>query len=308
MNKRKLLTAIFSSLTLAAILPFAAKCIKPYLEERLPDEFTVEKLALDMQEESLRNQEVQTPPLFSVRQVQTSPSAMGLSKLAELKDKPFHYIGHGGQSVAFASADNRYVLKFFLKKSLHGKKKYPIPKPTHWIASHRKARQEKREQTALNSLLRAMHNYANAFEKIKEKTGLIALHLTATENTLPTVTLLDPYGEEHFVDLDRASFVLQHKAELLEEKLSRLKTKKEKKQVLASLHRFFEQRAKAGFIDNEKNFMITSNYGFLGDEPIQIDLGSIEYSEQLESYPKPEIDRLQGMLRNWAESASLPSF
>lgn len=309
MKKQKFIPVVISFLLCAAILPLTIKSIKPYLEERLPDEFTLEKIALDIDDDFLPAMnfgDEPDSPSFSVRYMQTPSSSLALPNFSEIGEQPFHYIGHGGQSVAFASEDDRYVLKFFLKKSIHGKKKYPIPKPTHWIAAHRKKRQEAREQKALDSLMRTMTNYATAFEKIKEKTGLIALHLTATENTLPTVTLLDQYEQEYFVDLDRASFVLQHKAQLVGEKLASLKTKKEKKQALLSLKRFFEERAKAGFIDNENSFMITSNYGFLGDEPIQLDLGSIKYSEELESSPKTEISRLQNLLRHWVEQESLP--
>ncbi len=258
-------------LILSAIPP-VAKFIKPYLEERLPYEFGLDKIALDMQNDYV-NSEI-------------DPS---------LLDKEFHYIGHGGQAVAFS--DGQYVLKFFLARQLQGPKRYPIPKPTHLIASHRKARRQEREKRRLACLNKAMKNTAVAFEKIKDKTGMIAIHFRCGEG-LPCVTLIDNVGKKHLVDLNRASFVLQHKAELVSQKLAR----EDKEAVVKALSQFFIEKASAGFIDVEKSFMIYDNYGFLGDTPIQLDVGNIEFQEDLKASPNGEIQRMQELLANWAKT------
>lgn len=84
-----------------------------------------------------------------------------------------------------------------------------------------------------------MKNTAIAFEKIPEKTGIIALHFKSEKNNLPTIQLSDHTGKKHTIDLNRASFVLQHKAELVCQKLA-------KHQVAAMncLHQFFEETIK----------------------------------------------------------------
>lgn len=285
LSKPKIL--IVFSLCISLILTlYAIPKIKPYLEERLPDEFSLEKIALDIQADL---------PFFEMPDLR-----------AQIQ-QPFHYLGHGGQAVAFASQDGNYVLKFFLVRSMHGKKKYPIPKPTHWIPSHRKARKEKRKQTALNSLLAAMNNYAIAFQKIPEKTGILALHLLPTKADLPKATLYDAKGEKYEVDLNRASFVFQKKAVLVREKLDSLSSEEEKRNILASLNDFFEERAKLGFIDIERSFMIEANYGFLGSTPIQLDVGNIEFLEHLKQSPQREIERIQGLLHHWISQNNLPN-
>lgn len=253
------------------------KYVKPLLEERLAFEFGLDKIALDLKNDFV-NSEI-------------NPTM--------IENQEFHYIGHGGQAVAFASDDDQYVLKFFLARQLQGPKRYPIPKPTHWIPSHRQARKEKREKTRLASLNKAMKNTAVAFEKIKDKTGIIGLHFHASIDNLPTVTLIDNRGEKFSVDLNRASFVLQHKAQLVPQKLA---SSENKEAVIAALHQFFAERAHAGFIDTERSFMINHNYGFLGDTPIQLDVGNIEFQECLLVSPNDEIQRMQGLLSEWAKN------
>jgi len=272
--------ALVFALLLFAVtfLPNFIQTIKQLLEERLPDEFALEKLALD----------VKGPfPTYS------------MPDLTEIAQQPFHYLGHGAQAVAFASEDGRWVLKFFLQQNLHGKKRFPIPKPTHWIPSHRKKRHEERKATYRKALFKAMQHYTVAFEKLKDKTGLVSMHLTASDGDLPCVQLFDQTGKEYSVDLNRASFVLQKKALLVPEKLAQL-SNEEKTQALRSLEDFFAQRAREGFIDVERSFMIEANYGFLGNTPIQLDVGNIEYLEEIKTSPQKEIARMHSLLRNWA--------
>ena len=144
-----------------------------------------------------------------------------------------------------------------------------------------------------------MGNYVAAFDRLKEKTGLIAMHLKATDEPLPRIQLFDNRQEEHWIDLQRASFVLQKKAVLVKEKLAQL-PELEKRQALRALEEFFAMRAKEGFIDIERSFMIEANYGFIGNTPIQLDVGNIEYLEELKAAPEKEIARMHGLLHNWA--------
>lgn len=274
--------ALFLALLLLAVIsaPNVIRTAKIYLEERLPDEFNLEKVALDVKGDF---------PAYS------------LPDLSEIAAQPFHYIGHGAQAVAFASEDGRLVLKFFLQRSMHGKKRYPIPKPTHWIPSHRKKRIERRQKIYQESLFKTMKNYVAAFEKIKDKTGIIAMHLNASDEPLPAIRLYDNKQKEHQIELNRASFILQKKAVLVKDKLAQL-SDLEKRQALQALEEFFAMRAKEGFIDIERSFMIEANYGFIGNTPIQLDVGNIEYLEELKAAPQEEIARMHNLLHNWAST------
>ncbi len=279
MQTKKYLLVLLAAI-IGVLIPSTIRFVKPYLEERLPDTFSLNRIAMDIESDLPRFEPMD---------------------LSELANQNFRYLGHGGQAVAFASDDGLYVLKFFLTKALHGEKRFPIPKPTHLIPSHRKARREKRAQTRMNSLLFAMRNYAVAYEKIKDKTGILYLHLVPSNGALPQVTLVDQSGNTHLVDLNRASFVFQKKATLVKEKLASLPDES-KQEILSSLHQFFAERAKSGFIDVERSFMIEANYGFLGNDPIQLDVGNIEYLEELKAAPEKEIERMQNLLNTWAKN------
>jgi hypothetical protein len=249
------------------------------LEERLPDEFSPQKLAVN-----LKGDFVNTP----------------LPDLSSLAGQSFHYLGHGGQAVAFRSEDGNYVLKFFTVKALHGPKKWPIPKPTHWIPSHREKRAKAREAKRERGLMKAMKNYSLAYEKMPEKTGILAMHFVPSQEDLPTVQLIDMHGKVHTVDLTSTSFVLQKKAKLVKEHLGTLDPS-QKKEAIEALAKLFTERAKLGCTDIESSFMIEANYGFIDDEPIQLDVGNIEFLDQIRADPEPEIERMHSLLYTWAK-------
>ncbi len=273
------ITLCISVLILGIFIALAIKPLRPYLEERLPDEFRVDKIALDVEAE------FPTPPL--------SPDQRSLL------NQEFIYLGHGEQSIAFENRDQSIVLKFFLVKGLHGKKRYPIPKPTHWIPSHREKRQQRREKIARDSLFEALKGYFCAFEKIPEKTGLIALHLIRTEGDLPCVTVIDHARIKHIIDLNRASFVVQKKGETVKTRLSRLATEEEKREHLLALDRFFQEKAKNGFTDKRQSFMLGNNYAFLGDQPIQIDAGELCFSPAIQADPAEEMKCVKDLFTKW---------
>lgn len=289
MRSKKIIIALLLILFIT-FSPNAIRLAKSLVEERLPWEFSLQQIALDVQGDF---------PIFE------------LPDLSGIANQQFHYIGHGGQAIAFVSEDNRYVLKFFLKHCLQGKKRYPIPKPSHWLPIRQKVRQERRKkriQAAQENLFKTMRNYQFAFEKMKEQTGLIATHLLPTKNSLPTVTIQDRNGKKHEIDLDRATFVFQRKAELVKEKLAKLATEEEKRTALVLLDQFFEDRARKGFMDTDPYFRIESNYGFVDDQPIQFDFGKVEFFESLLTSPDAAIGYMRKLLHNWAEKQLLPSF
>lgn len=287
MMRKNTMSRILFSILFAALFamgPWIAEFAKPLVEMRYPDEFRIDKIAMNRTEGL---------PEFP------------LPDLEFLESKKFSYLGHGGQSIAFVSDDKQYVLKFFLEKQIHGPKRYPIPKPTHFFPSHREKRRKRREKKRFFSLLKTMKNYATAYEKIPECTGILALHLNATEDPLPSITVKDFKGNSHTVDLAKASFVLQKKADLVLEKLEQAASEEEKRSLLFSLEELFKKRARNGFIDIERSFMIEANYGFLGSEPIQFDVGNIVYLQEQKESPELEIQKNHGLLHAWERSRGL---
>ena len=247
----------------------------PYMHERLPNTFSIDHIASDLYEDL---------PTYE------------LPDLSWMQDTEFRYIGHGGEAIAFESEDGKFVLKLFLQKSLHGKRRLELPKPTHWIPSHQKARREERQAADRRSLLSTLRNYAAVADVDPTMAAIVALHLTPSEG-LPTTTLVDFNGQSHAIDLNRAAFVLQHKVELIVDALARLT----REQVAQTMQEFFTQRGAAGFQDVEKTFMIEQNYGLYQGKPVQIDVGKIVYSEKVKQHPNEEIAKMRQLLLDWTQ-------
>ncbi len=151
----------------------------------------------------------------------------------------FTYLGKGKQCFVFASADGQTVLKLVRK--------------TKRLAEERVS-------------------YCLAFEELKAETGLIALHL---EKTAPIeATLIDKLNIAHKVDLGGLEFMVQKRATLVFPTLTALMEKGDvagAKLAVKKLVQLLEARRAKGIADRDPN--VSKNFGFVGSEPIQIDVG-----------------------------------
>ncbi len=169
--------------------------------------------------------------------------------LRQIFKQPFHYLATGVQSFAFVSQDGKYVLKFF---------KTPFT--------------EKRQR----KLIQTLTAYHLAYKEFPEDTGLLFIHLTPTHHLQKTVMVIDPAGKQHLIDLDKAPFVVQEKADLIFDRFKKLVMKQDsqglKRSVTAVLN-LVQRRLDRGFTDDDK--AVTHNYGFVGDRPIHFDIGRL---------------------------------
>lgn len=114
--------------------------------------------------------------------------------LHRILNQRFSYLGVGAQTFAFASQDGKYVIKFFKDPSI--------------------ASTEKR-QKRMDKLIIALDSYYMAYKELPEDTGLLFIHLTPTSHLQKTVMVSDRSGKAHLIDLDKAPFIIQEKAELI---------------------------------------------------------------------------------------------
>ena len=121
-------------------------------------------------------------------------------------------------------------------------------------------------------------SYRLAFEELKEETGLIALHL---EKTAPLfATLVDKLNIEHRIDLGQFEFMLQKRAEMVFPTLAAFRERGDHaaaKRAVERLERLIQQRQSKGIADRDPN--VSKNFGFVGDVPIQIDVGRFSRGE-----------------------------
>ncbi|MES2272650.1 MAG: hypothetical protein V4487_00460 [Chlamydiota bacterium] len=124
------------------------------------------------------------------------------SVLALLK-QPFVYLGKGRQSFVFESEDQKTVLKFFNQKYFQLPWYTHLPLPKEW------QRKEKEKRALRKDFY--LHSYTIAFEKLKEETGILYIHLAPTPAELPSIQAKDKASAIYTLELDRLAFVVQKK-------------------------------------------------------------------------------------------------
>ncbi len=212
-------------------------------------------------------------------------------KIHSVLSQPFTYLSQGKQVTVFESADQQYVIKLFnpmrpLKKGWYSKiglwKHYCSLK---WILRERFNKQER--------LKKLFERHKMAYELLKNETGLVYVHLNPSKLADQTLQITDNKGQLHVLYLKKTPFILQKKAELVSKRLSQLlelgKTE-EAKAHIQTLRSFFMERAKKGITDRIQT--IHNNYGFIGNQPIQIDVGRIRYDEKIKHSPDIELKRI----------------
>lgn len=215
-------------------------------------------------------------------------------------DQHFHYLGRGAQTFAFCSEDGNYVLKFYR----HNRARHPLfflrpflplPLKSRLIATHTK-RQEKR--------LKDFSSYLIAYEKIKHASGLIDLHLNPTKDPL-VVTLFDPIGVCHKVDLSQMQYLLQIRADPIYETVEKWLAEGEiehAKLALGQLITLIANRCKAGLSDKDPD--LKTNFGFTKDGPIQFDIGRFKLDPSKTENYRDELIRITDRLCKFLESKS----
>ena len=169
--------------------------------------------------------------------------------------QPFHYLAAGSQSFAFLSQDGKYVIKFFRSPPLGNTKKSI-------------KRREKLEA--------ALAIYHMAYEEFRDDAGLLFVHLNPTHRLQKTVMVVTASGKEYLIDLDRAPFIIQERAELIFDRFKKLVEQGDaqglKRSVTAVLD-LVERRIDKGLTDDDK--AVTHNYGFVGDRAVHFDIGRV---------------------------------
>lgn len=218
--------------------------------------------------------------------------------LDRILTQPFHYLAQGTQMVAYESEDKTVVLKLFnpmrpLKKEWY--KEWALWKhysSFKWIS---RAWLKQKER-----LFKLFERHKIAYELLKEETGLLYVHLFPSAQVTHYLHVTDQNGKNHILPLEKTPFVLQKKAILVPAYLQKLLEQGEIEKAHLALHRLetlLAKRARLGITDRIQT--MHNNYGFVGDQPIQLDVGRIHLSEEIQADPKQEKERLQHNLHVW---------
>lgn len=206
----------------------------------------------------------------------TAPTALSEETLDEIKEilaQPFHFMNSGGECYVFVSESGHHVLKFFKHHHMRKVKIEDFFLPGPIRRKIRKLRLDKRDRFMTSCLL--------ANEHFSIGTGLIYLHLTPTSVFNQKVRIFDPIGCVHQIDLDTHTFALQRRAHLIYPSLQALIEMDEVEAVetrIASYVQLIASRCDAGLQDHDAR---KRNFGFIGQQAIELDLGSFTLNETL---------------------------
>ncbi|MBF5059459.1 hypothetical protein [Candidatus Neptunochlamydia vexilliferae] len=213
-------------------------------------------------------------------------SSLSEEELATIFDQSYTYLGSGNHTYAFASRDGNYVIKFFKQKHMRTQSwvdYLPLPaKSLFYPIEKIKQRTEKREKS--------FTSYKIAYEKLREETGLLYLHLNQGTHLGHTLTLMDQWGNPLEVKVDEMEFLVQKRATLAFDHLKMLLQKGERKRAVEAISSLLEvvaKRSQKGIYDRDLQFF--KNFGFLEDQAIEIDIG--EFKE--DQVPLPAAEELQ---------------
>lgn len=185
--------------------------------------------------------------------------------LRAMCNQPFYYFGRGLQSFSFVSEDGTIVLKLFnnrYRRRLFWLTLLPFNK----LWQGKVAIYQAKWQSAFQS-------YQIASTRLCKETGLLFFHPQKCHDC-PTITLFDPLGSPHTVDLSQFAFALQKRAESsfgFFRKCAANGEKAKAREALLSLIALFKRKGELGIRDDDP--LIRTNVGFLDGKAMQIDLG-----------------------------------
>lgn len=200
--------------------------------------------------------------------------------LQSIFDEPLNYIGSGNHTYAFETSDKKYVVKFF-KQNHFG--------PFSWrdylpLPDSLNPNRETRKKDCLRARAQTFESVQIASKELKQLTGVIYTHLNRTSDIKRKVQLIDLHGACHICSIDRMEFFIQKKAEVGFAAVQALIQREEFDLALERLAGFLElvkARCQKGYAD--RDLQLFKNFGFVDDQPIEIDVGDFRADEQVKS-------------------------
>lgn len=226
-----------------------------------------------------------------------------LALVKSILAKPLTYIGRGGQCYAFATDDNKYVVKLL---------KYNNNTPKIWFRlfpfpfGFEKQRQEKIAKKA-EKLKSEYASYTIALNDLKTETGIVYFHLDKGTLANTFLQIQDKLHISHCLDADSYEFYIQKKGTPFYPKFEKLiedKNFAEAKAILSQLVSYLFKRCDKKITDGDDG--IWRNFAFQDNEPFQIDIGQFSYHESLSSLEEQKKDLLLFTkdFREWLEKTS----
>jgi hypothetical protein len=228
----------------------------------------------------------EVPPLGEAEQQQINA----------LLDQPFTYLGSGGWCIAFLGQDQKTVLKFYKHTHL-----LPEALFQHFSFQNLLLKSSTLPQDTYYFQEFNFKSCRLLYERAKERTGLLYVHINKTQGLHKPVTLIDSIGIKHTLDLDKTEFVVQKRAHLLFshiDELAKSNRIEDAKRAIDDLLDCLLTFYKLGMRDYDLS--LRNNFGYTEDNAVTLDLSSFGPDESLKKpgeYRKGLIVKTQTLSR-----------
>ena len=223
--------------------------------------------------------------------------------IAAALDQSYSYLAQGRQYYAFESSDGKYVLK------LPRLDRYEVPFwlqacPFPFLSNYRDQVRAVRHSRLEN----LMESARIAWEELSGQTAVLYVHFNETEGLARDTQIADRIGRSFRIELNRTPFVLQEKKNLMAPAFAdSLKEGNEElsKAILESFLKIIAFRSEKGIFNKEYSYF--KNYGFDGNEAVEIDVGTFYRKKQISKtslqetveHISPWLEKIDPDLQKW---------
>lgn len=236
-----------------------------------------------------------TNNFFSSESSENSPPLIN-----SLLNQKFHFLSRGLQSFVFASEDGQYVIKLFNNRYQRKITLFSLLSHLPFLSFWAKKQCAYFEQ----KLFQTQMSYQIAFDEMQKETGLIYLHLFPTSELPAQLRLIDRLHICHTLDPNKIGFLIQKRVKPAYPAIKNYLDSGDisgAKRALSSLIHLFLWKMRQGIHDNDP--LIRTNYGFIGTQAIQIDVGPLSKDNSVKS-KELQITHLQKIttsLKSWLQ-------
>lgn len=217
--------------------------------------------------------------------------------LDQILSQKFTYYSKGSQAYVFISEDKKYILKFLKQNKLQVNSWLAhIPVPLNPSYQKLLFRQKKCRDT--------FSACKTAFLELKKEAGLIYVHINNKRDLNKKVVIFDKNEKRHVVDIDRTTFYVQKRAQLIYSRIAELMHHGDvegAKMIIHSVFALLRVLGEKGVVDNDP--ILRKNFGLIDDVAVQIDIGKLRIDpirKQTLAY-KQEICSITHSFKVWLE-------
>lgn len=217
-------------------------------------------------------------------------------RVNEILSQTFTFLGEGGQSYVFISADGKYVLKFFKFRRFRPTFLVDLLPDVALFSSYKSQHTAKREK----KWLAAFNGHQWAHMLHRQESGLIYMQLNPGPNQ--KIKLIDKLGFKRSINVEKIPYVVQIRAETLGNVLERLLDHakvNETKDKINQLFNLYLSEYHKGIYDIDYGVM--HNIGVVDDHLIHLDVGKMVYDEKIKNpvFYQFDLAKVASKVKSW---------